>query len=240
MLVQRFEPQGRRFTNFHYYLFCSFVRKFDHTLVRSCNALKDGSELSYSSFLLCSKVDSFSLRDFCSKLETNVEELSFWSASLEKLDQLPSGHKDKLLDSPLRTPLKVKDEVAKSSRLGNSRIPTYNSQTIPGATVGPEPIFMEHYKKRGHDKGTPQGCRRCGKDIADKLMKFTVGKNDSQNQCGWFVTQSCSHSVRTVEYFLIDSLMPVRPEGRSLQRETRLKRESIFGNCRYSEEENLL
>ena len=26
MLVQRFEPQGRRFTNFHYYFYCTPVR----------------------------------------------------------------------------------------------------------------------------------------------------------------------------------------------------------------------
>ena len=194
MLVQRFELQGRRFRNFHCYLFCSLVRKFDHTLVRSCNAHKDGSELSYSSFLLCSEVHNFSLRDFCNKLETKVEKLSLWCAGVEKLDQPPARQEEKPLDSPLRTPPKVTKEVSKSSRFRESRILSYKPETTLAATVGPEPIFMEHYGESSHDKGTPQGCRRCGRDIAAKLKELRVGEK-GESKSMWLVCHAVMQSL---------------------------------------------
>ena len=194
MLVQRFEPQGRRFTSFHYYLFCCFVRKFDHTVVRSCNAHKDGSELSYSSFLLCSEVDNFSLRDFCNKLETKVEKLSLWCAGVEKLGQLPSGLKEKLLCFSLRTPLNVTKEVLKSSHFRERRISVYKPQTTLAETDGPEPIFMDHYGEPSHGDGAPQGCRRCGRDIAAKLKGLHVGEI-GESKSMWLVCHAVTQSL---------------------------------------------
>ena len=183
MLVQRFEPQGRRFTNSHYYLlFCSLVRKFDHTLVRSCNAHKDWSELSYSSFLLCSGFREFIFSDFFNKLKSEVKNLSFWCAGLEKLDQLPFSQDKRLLDSPLRTPPKVTKEVSKSSRFKDRRFLSYNTIPTYAATSGPEPIYLKHYGQAGHQSDrSPQGCRRCGKDIADKLKELHVVEEGESN-----------------------------------------------------------
>ena len=177
-----------------YYLFCSLVRKFDHTLVHSCNAHKDGSELSYSSFLLFSEFDNFSLRDFCSKLKNKVENVSLWCAGVEKLDQSPSGQKERPMDSPLRTPPKVTKEVSKSSRFTESRILSYKPQATRAATDGPELTFMEHYGEPRHDKGTPQGCRRCGRDIADKLKEFGVGEK-GESKLMWLVRHAVMQSL---------------------------------------------
>ena len=140
-----------------------------------------GQTLSYSSFLLCSEVENFSPDDFCSKLETKVTTLSFWCAGLEKLDQPPSGQAERPLDSPLRTTPKVTKEVSKSSRFEDSRFMSYNTIPTYAATCGPEPIYLKHYRTEHQSDRTPQGCGRCGMDIAAKLKKLHVGEEGESN-----------------------------------------------------------
>ena len=151
-------------------------------MVRSCNVTKMGQILSYSSFLLCSEVDNFSPDDFCNKLETEVTTLSFWCAGLEKLDQPPSREEVRQLDSPLRTPPKVTKEVSESSRFEDSRFLSYNTSPTYAATSGPDAIYLKHYGQAGHQTDrTPQGCGRCGKDIAAKLKELHVGEEGESN-----------------------------------------------------------
>ena len=130
---------------------------------------------------MCSEVENFSPDDFCSKLETKVTTLSFWCAGLEKLDPPISKQVERLLDSPLRMPPKVTDEVSKSC-FGDSRLLSYKPIPTHEATLGPEPIYLKHYGQAGHQSDqTPQGCGRCGMDIAALLKELHVGEKGESN-----------------------------------------------------------
>ena len=209
MLVQRFEPQGRCFTNFHYYYYCcyralcyyfSYCRKLPskNSLLEWVQTFQDESEREEWS---CSK---------CTLL--NPANQSNCSACLNTRNSQPMAAPHEQPTQPTGTPELA--SVTQTKRKLHAELPSAvkneckKLKTEVGKSLSPQTHFRQGKQTGGNDhgSGTSPGdqfskipaCRGHGIQCA---MRQTF--KDNENKGRWFFSCAAAPARKRCNYFQV-------------------------------------